>query len=168
VNGAVRTIVPRIWYLLPLSVRRRILWLAHPRYTVGVSAVLFNDRDEILYLRHRYRERRGWELPGGLVKRGEKLEEALRREIWEETGYHAEILSFVAADISPSLHVDVCYAAHVLDGMLTVDPKEILEAQFFARHELPSTLEAAQRETIEQAVRMRRFASWAGPPHEFS
>jgi hypothetical protein len=68
-RDSLRDLIPPQSRVLPLPVRRRIMWLTHRTYTVGVSAVLFNDLDEILYLRHRYRERRGCELPGGLIKR---------------------------------------------------------------------------------------------------
>lgn len=34
--------------------------------------------------------RRGWEMPGGTVEQGETITDALRREIYEESGIHCE------------------------------------------------------------------------------
>jgi len=39
--------------------------------------------------------RRGWEYPGGMVEPGETFQEALVREIKEETGVDAEIIGFI-------------------------------------------------------------------------
>src|SRR5690606_18269322 len=39
----------------------------------------------------------GWTLPGGGVKYGEQLEEAVVREVFEETGYQVELGEFLAA-----------------------------------------------------------------------
>jgi len=51
---------------------------------VTVGALIFNGRDEVLMVRtHKWSNL--WGIPGGKVKWGEMLEEALRREIKEET-----------------------------------------------------------------------------------
>ena len=59
---------------------------------VSVAGLVVNDKDEILLIES---PRRGWEYPGGLVEPGESLEDALIREIKEETGVDAEIAGFV-------------------------------------------------------------------------
>lgn len=153
---SVGALLPRLWQALPRVVRRRIIWFTHPTRTVGVSAVLVDDAGDFLLLRHRYRERSGWELPGGLVKAGEQLEAALQRELREETGLRVEIVGLIAAKISPPQHVDVCYVARVLDGELTLDAQEIVEGRFFPHDRLPHLLTAPQLETIALALERTR------------
>ena len=59
---------------------------------VSVAGLVVNDKGEILLIKS---PRRGWEYPGGMVEPGESLEDALIREIREETGVSAEIAGFV-------------------------------------------------------------------------
>ena len=51
--------------------------------SVGVR-VLMTKEDSVWLVRQTYMP--GWFMPGGGVKRGETLEQAARREAWEETG----------------------------------------------------------------------------------
>lgn len=61
---------------------------------VGVGAIIINERGE-LFLAQRgplaKNERGLWEFPGGSVEFGEKLADALRREILEEYGLEIEV-----------------------------------------------------------------------------
>ena len=70
-----------------------------PRHIVAASARARNDAGEILLVRT---HRRGWEVPGGQVELGETLIDGLKREVYEESGVHAEIgrLAVVRSNIS--------------------------------------------------------------------
>lgn len=59
---------------------------------VSVADLVSNDNGEILLIKS---PRRGWEYPGGMVEPGETFQEALIREIKEETGVDAEIIGFI-------------------------------------------------------------------------
>lgn len=59
---------------------------------VSVAGIVTNEEENILLIKH---PRRGWEYPGGVVEVGERLEEALRREILEGTGVTVDIVGFV-------------------------------------------------------------------------
>ncbi|MGC8983147.1 MAG: NUDIX hydrolase [Desulfurococcaceae archaeon] len=63
----------------------------YPRHAIAaVGAVLIRD-GKILLVKRRYPPGKGkWSVPGGVLEPGEKLVEAARRELLEETGLEAE------------------------------------------------------------------------------
>lgn len=65
---------------IPVMIRKRPI----PHYQVVAAVIRKNDR--VLIDRRKSNDLLGgmWEFPGGKVEEGEKLEEALTREIWEE------------------------------------------------------------------------------------
>ena len=63
-----------------------------PTHFVSVAAMVSNEKGEILLVKSPWR---GWEYPGGLIEPGETFQEALHREIREESGVEVEITGFV-------------------------------------------------------------------------
>lgn len=61
---------------------RFLLLLLKPS-TVGVRLLMVRE-DEVLLVKHIYENK--WYLPGGLVEKGETLDQAVRREALEEVG----------------------------------------------------------------------------------
>lgn len=57
-----------------------------PRPVVGVGAIILRRRRVLLVQRGRPPGQGKWSLPGGAVEPGERLAEAVRREVREETG----------------------------------------------------------------------------------
>jgi 8-oxo-dGTP diphosphatase len=98
----------------------------HP--IVGVGAVIFNGAGEVLLIRRgKPPLHREWSIPGGSVEHGEKLTDALTREVREETGLEIEIVGLIDVldAIIPdpvgqrTLHyVLIDYASHATGGEL--------------------------------------------------
>ncbi len=94
---------------------------AHPHPRLTVDAVV-ERRGRLLLVRRRSAPFQGsWALPGGFVGRGERLEEAVLRELLEETGLEGRLLGIVGAysrpDRDPRGHtVSVVYAVAPVRG----------------------------------------------------
>jgi ADP-ribose pyrophosphatase YjhB (NUDIX family) len=85
-----KAIVDRLWRL-----GYRLLrwwWKVRRPTTVGVRVLLLRE-GQVLLVRHTYQD--AWYLPGGGVKRGETLVDAVRREAAEEVGATLGALSLL-------------------------------------------------------------------------
>jgi 8-oxo-dGTP diphosphatase len=142
----------RIWKLLRGSLQWYILWLAHDKFIIGVSGVLLNEAGEILLLRHRYWKAGSWGLPSGYTNKQERLEDALAREVLEETGYTIETFSQLRLVSGYKLRLEVSYLGRITGGTFKMNPKEVLEASFFRPDQLPEGLLESHRELVKLAL----------------
>ena len=89
-----------------------------------------------------------WSLPGGYVDRGEVVEEAAVREVWEETGLRTRVDRLVGVfSEKGSPVVLVVYAGEILEG----EPQareEVMEVGFFEVGELPPLAFERDREIV--------------------
>lgn len=88
-----------------------------PTHKVSVAAMVHDGKGKILLVNSPWR---GWEYPGGLIEPGETFEEALRREIREESGVEVEIERFVG--ICKNLEKDIVnidFVCRYVSGELT-------------------------------------------------
>jgi len=140
----------------PLLYRLYRLWsrLRRARLTVGVRALIIDGEDRVCLVRHTYRD--GWFLPGGSVKVGESLVDAVRREVGEETGIglpetpqrvHGVYSSFSE---HKSDHIVVFVISDWEVGSRS--SAEIAEVGFFAPNELPLGTSAATSRRIKEFV----------------
>ena len=129
---------------LPVDYASLAWWgLVSPRVVereglVVLQGVVCSEQGVLLALR---RELQGWELPGGAARSGETDEEALRRELHEETGLevHVDSLSgtYVRTGFRP--HTARVFRCSVSGGALRPS-KETPRVAWFPTDALPSTL----------------------------
>ena len=94
---------------------------------LGVGALIFEGRELLLVERAKEPLKGYWSLPGGVVEAGEKLEDAIRREVREETALEIEALAMFEiferiipdAEGRPEYHyVLIDYLCRVVGGHL--------------------------------------------------
>jgi 8-oxo-dGTP pyrophosphatase MutT (NUDIX family) len=115
--------------------------------TLGVR-ILMVCEGHVVLVRHTYL--RGWYLPGGGLKRGETLEDAARREAYEEAGAELGELQLMGAytklERTKSDHniLFLCRDFKLSDH----HDGEIAEVKLFPLHALPEDLKAGHRRRI--------------------
>ena len=115
---------------------------------MGVRIFLLQD-DEIILVKHSYQD--AWYLPGGGVKRGETLAQAIRREAAEECGADINQIKFLGIYTNfvdyKSDHIAL-FIAH--DFTLThLHDREIESVARFPVQQLPARLSPGSQQKIE-------------------
>ena len=136
---------------LPVGARRfayrtayRVLefcWLLLRPNKLGVKC-LMTRADRILLVRHTYGHR-GWDLPGGGIKRGEAPVNAARREMREELGIEGAEwvdLGEIRGIVQHRRDTIHCFRAELPTPAITIDPGELSTASWFAFADLPPEL----------------------------
>lgn len=101
-----------------------------PRHVMAVSGFITNDAGEVLLVRNLHRLDT-LEMPGGQVEEGETLEEALHREIWEETGTSVRLIGVtgIYQNVSNGI-ICVVFRGEYLSGKLQTAEGETSEVVF--------------------------------------
>lgn len=121
---------------LPKNIQLLVMRFFQDRFLIGVTGIIFNDKNEVLLFKHTYRSH-AWSLPGGYLKSGEHPREALEREIKEESGLIVSVdESLKTRTDRDSARLDMCYTGVLIGGDF-VPTHEVSEYGFFALDKLP-------------------------------
>ncbi len=131
---------------------------------VGVGGILLRNDSVLLVERGRQPLAGYWSLPGGALEVGERLEDAVRRELREETGLDVKPLAIAGvfervlrdAEGRPEYHyVLIDYLCTVTGGELRA-ADDARRAAWTAKRDLPGLpLTPGLLPVIEEAFRMR-------------
>ena len=123
------------------------------QFLVGVTGIIFNEKNEILLFKHTYRTH-SWSLPGGYMKAGEHPREAIEREIKEESNLVVSIDDPLKTRTDrETARLDMCYTGAYIGGDFTPS-HEVSEYGFFSQDTLP-LLRKNQVFLIDEALRQR-------------
>lgn len=148
----------KIWKALPNSewLRGSLVWLITQKFLVGVVGVVLNESGEVLLLKHTYRGKYPWGLPGGWLKKGEQPMQALQREFLEETGMTVEVLKPLVVEGDEDWpRVDLIFLCRMVDDEFS-SSDEVHSAEFFKLSELPEIL-PSQRRLIQKIYQWEFF-----------
>jgi 8-oxo-dGTP diphosphatase len=146
-----------LYNALPIRWQRRILDRTQSRFLVGVVGLGVDPNGHVILARHRFGAPE-WRFLGGFLSPRERLEDALAREVREETGIEIEVGPILEASQGFRWQrIELVYAYRPLGGTERLS-EELVEVRSFDPADLPE-VRADQRGIIERhAV---EAAEWA-------
>ncbi len=109
--------------------------------SLTVDAVILSDDSIVLVKRKNPPFQGGWALPGGFVEYGETVEDAVKREVLEETSLDVRIEKLVGVYSDPGRDprghtVSVCFLCRIIGGNMK-EGSDAQEVKLFPLLELP-------------------------------
>lgn len=116
----------------------------------GVAGIIFDTKQRVLMMK---RADNGlWGIPSGHVELGETVEEAIIREINEETGLRVKVSRLIGVYSDPvsqaflypngkvSHFITACFECEVVGGILNSENEEALDVNYFDVNHLPQNI----------------------------
>jgi len=127
---------------------------------VGAGVFIYKDRKVLLQKR---KDNLRWALHGGIVEMGEKVEDAARRELFEETGLIAntlELLGVFSGDDRMYTYpngdeayiIGIVYVCNDFSGNLLSETDETVELRWFDIDHLPQEISPPNIKPLEAFV----------------
>jgi len=126
--------------------------MGRPMPTLGVFAAIIDDDGRILCVRMNYATR-AWTTPGGRVEPGESPDDALKREVLEESGLDVVANELIGVYSKPYKDDIVLFFRARVVGRTPWQPNdEISHMDYFGRYELPQPMGLGARTRIIDAL----------------
>ncbi len=125
---------------------------------ITVDAIIIKNKKILLIKRATEPYEDSWALPGGFVELGETLEQAVTREIEEETCLKTEPLKLVGAYSDPKRDprghtISVAYLTKITGGKPKTT-EEAKEVKYFSLTRLPKNLAFDHKKIIDDAEKI--------------
>jgi ADP-ribose pyrophosphatase YjhB (NUDIX family) len=131
-----KRILLKIWRVLPVWLQGVASRIIRPLFQIFAAAVIFDQAKNILLVKSTYNRFHPWGLPGGGLEYGEHPEEAIIREVWEETGLRVCVEKLLLINTLHPDRVGMYYLCKITGG--TFYPSdEVSEFAYFSLDNLP-------------------------------
>ena len=147
-----KQLLASVWRHAPSSFRRLSVRFTNTRFTVTVAGIVFNEKGEVLLLKHLFRPGSGWGIPGGFLEVNEQPDDAFRRELREEIRLEVDELRIFTVRSFRTVHqVEIVFLCQTTQE---AHPQgaEVERAAWFSTASLPTGLPAEQKRLIEKAT----------------
>lgn len=151
-------LLAKIWrnLHLPKFIQLFIMRFFQDQFLIGVTGIILNEKNEILLFKYNYRQT-AWGLPGGYIKAKEHPQEALEREIQEESGFVVSVDEELKIRTDrESSRLDIGFVGKLMGGEFRKS-SEVKDAKFFAFDDLPMLISKNQLFIIEQTLFQRKI-----------
>jgi mutator protein MutT len=127
------------------------------------AAFILNEQGEIL-LQERG-DGSGWSLPGGAIELGESAEDAMHREVFEETGLQVKVESFLGVytrffneypNGDQAQSIAIFFICSIESGTLHIDHDETTDLQFFPPEHAPLLFNEQSQEALRDFMQGKR------------
>ena len=131
---------------------------------IGCGALIINENNETLLVRRtgKTRNQAGfWSKPGGGVEFGEKIEDAVKREVKEELGIDIELIRFLGFSNhivkNENQHwIAFNYLAKIINGHpQNLEPEKHDEIKWFNFNNLPEKITQTTIEPIKEYLKLK-------------
>lgn len=126
----------KIWRLFPLWLQSVASRIVRPLFQVFAAAVIFDSEGRILLVKLTYQRLHPWGLPGGSLDYSETPEDAVLREVLEETGWRIAIDDFLFVKSWAPDRIGLYYICHIEQGEFQPSD-EVSEFGYFPLDNLP-------------------------------
>jgi len=131
-----KRVLLKIWRIFPGWLQNIASRIIRPLFQVFAAAVIFDQNKNIFLVKITYQRVHPWGLPGGGLEYGEHPEDAVVREVWEETGLNVCIDKLLLVNSWLPDRVGLYYLCRIKDGTFTPSD-EVSEFDYFPVDALP-------------------------------
>ncbi|TXK85757.1 NUDIX hydrolase [Paenibacillus sp. N3.4] len=134
---------------------------SHPIMLCGTNVIIFNNQGQVLLLKRS--DNNCWCFPGGAIELGEKVGDAAKREVLEETGLQVNTLELFDVFSGQELYYKYPHGDEVYNVVITYTSKDYIgeisineestSACFFNIEELPSEISPPEIPIVEELKR---------------